>query len=162
MLPKIDNTDKKILKILQTDSDISNAELADKVGLSPAPCWRRIKRLEEKGIIKRRVAIIDSDSLGLEIVVFTTVKISAQAQHGLEDFERRVSRFDEITECYTVSGGMDYILRIVTTDMRAYERFLRDHLLQLPNIAEVHSRFAVSQVKYTTGLPLDLVETKAS
>ena len=158
----IDTTDKKILRLLQDDSDISNADLSEHVGLSAAPCWRRVKRLEEKGIIKRRVAIIDPDSLGLEIVVFTTVKISTQAQHGLEDFEKRVVRFDEITECYTVSGGMDYILRVVTTDMRAYERFLRDHLLQLPNIAEVHSRFAVSQVKYTTGLPLDLVETKST
>ncbi|MCZ4282495.1 Lrp/AsnC family transcriptional regulator [Kiloniella laminariae] len=156
----LDNTDKKILKLMQQDSDLSNAEIAERVGLSTAPCWRRIKRLEENGIIRQKVAILDPDSLGLEIVVFATVKVTAQAQHGLEDFERRVSRFDEITECYTVSGGMDYILRIVTTDMRSYERFLRDNLLQIPNIGEVHSRFAVSKVKYTTALPLDLIKTK--
>ncbi|WP_020593910.1 Lrp/AsnC family transcriptional regulator [Kiloniella laminariae] len=156
----LDNTDRKILKLMQQDSGLSNAEIAEQVGLSTAPCWRRIKRLEENGIIRQKVAILDPDSLGLEIVVFATVKVTAQAQHGLEDFERRVSRFDEVTECYTVSGGMDYILRIVTIDMRSYERFLRDNLLQIPNIAEVHSRFAVSKVKYTTGLPLDLVKTK--
>lgn len=159
MLQDLDEMDRRILGILQDDAGIANTELADRVGLSPAPCWRRVKRLEEAGFIARRVAILDPHALGLEIVVFATVKLASHENEALKQFERAMERYAEVTECYTVSGSMDFLLRVVTTDMRSYERFLREHILRMPSVAEVHSRFAVTQVKYTTALPLEPTES---
>ena len=160
MLERLDNVDRKILKILQETAGLSNAELAEKVGLSSAPCWRRVKRLEEAGIISRRVAILNPEALGLEIIVFASVKLAMHGQTALVDFENAVKAHDQVTECYTVSGSMDFLLRIVTTDMRSYEKFLREHVLTLPSVVEVDSRFVVTQVKYTTALPLEPVSAK--
>lgn len=157
MLQQLDAIDRKILRVLQEDAGIANTELAEQVGLSSAPCWRRVKRLEEAGIINRRVAILNPEALGLDILVFASVKLSLHENDALINFENAVKSYDQVTECYTVSGGMDFMLRIVTTDMRSYEKFLREHILRLPSVAEVHSRFAVTQVKYTTALPLDPV-----
>lgn len=156
MLINLNDTDKKILTAIQEDSTITNAELADLVGLSAAPCWRRIKRLEEKGIIARRVGILDPKALGLNIIAFANVKLSHIQEDALEDFEKEITKFSEVTECYTISGSMDFLLRIVTENMQSYERFLRKKLLRLPMVSEVNSHFAVTQVKYTTSLPLEL------
>lgn len=160
MLEQLDAVDRKILRLLQEDSALANTELAERVGLSSAPCWRRVKRLEELGIIARRVAILNPEALGLEIVVFASVKLAKHEKTSLTDFENAVKDYEQVTECYTVSGSMDFLLRIVTTDMRSYDRFLREHILQLPAVAEVDSRFVVTQVKYTTALPLDPVVAK--
>lgn len=160
MLQELDAVDRKILRLLQQDAGLSNTDLAERVGLSSAPCWRRVKRLEDMGIISRRVAILNPEALGLEIVVFASVKLAKHEKASLSDFENAVKDYEQVTECYTVSGSMDFLLRIVTTDMRSYDRFLREHILQLPAVAEVDSRFVVTQVKYTTALPLDPVVAK--
>ena len=156
MLIELSDIDKKILSAIQEDSSITNSELAEKVGLSAAPCWRRIKRLEEKGIIAKRVGILDTKALGLNIIAFANVKLSHIQEDALEEFEAEVTKFDEVTECYTISGSMDFLLRIVTENMQSYERFLRKKLLRLPMVSEVNSHFAVTQVKYSTAVPLEL------
>lgn len=156
MLIELSDTDKKILSIIQEDATITNAELAEKVGLSAAPCWRRIKRLEERGIISKRVGILDTKALGLNITAFANVKLSHVQEDALEEFEAAVTAFDEVTECYTISGSMDFLIRIVTENMQSYEVFLRKKLLKLPMVSEVNTHFAVTQVKYTTAVPLEL------
>ncbi len=156
MLIELDKIDKKILNAIQRDASITNSELADMVGLSAAPCWRRIKRLEERGIISRRVGLLDTKALGLNIIAFANVKLSHIQEDALEEFEAAVTKFDEVTECYTISGSMDFLIRIVTENMQSYERFLRKKLLRLPMVSEVNSHFAVTQVKYTTAVPLEL------
>jgi Lrp/AsnC family transcriptional regulator len=154
---RIDPIDRKILEVLQRDAGLSNAETASRVGLSPSPCWRRIQRLERDGVIRRRVALLDPEALGLSIVVFASVKLSSHGRQALPEFEQAIREYDEVLECYTVTGEVDFILRILTRDMHSYERFLRDHLLQMPTVAEVHSTIALTQVKYTTAVPLMLV-----
>lgn len=156
MLFKLSSIDKKILELLQEDSSLTNTEIADKVGLSTAPCWRRIKKLEDAGFISKRIALLNAEKLGLNIVAFANVKLSHHRDNALEDFEELIVVYAEVTECYTISGSMDYILRIVTTDMQAYENFLRQKLLKMDMVNEVHTQFAVTQVKYTPALPLEL------
>ncbi|MEZ5757247.1 MAG: Lrp/AsnC family transcriptional regulator [Emcibacteraceae bacterium] len=156
MLVKLSDIDRKILKTIQRDSSITNNELADLVGLSAAPCWRRIKKLEEMGIISKRVGLLDPKALGLNIIAFANVKLSHIQEDALEKFEKEVIKFDEVTECYTISGSMDFLLRIVTENMQSYEKFLRQKLLRLPMVSEINTHFAVTQVKYTTAVPLKL------
>jgi len=156
MLNDLSDIDKKILTVLQENSDLTNNELADMVGLSTAPCWRRVKRLEDMGLITKRVSLLDPKMLGLNIVVFASVKLSSHTEEALEHFEKAIRIYPEVTECYTISGSMDYMVRIITMDMQAYEKFLRQKLLKMDMVNEVHSRFAVTNVKYTTALPLEL------
>jgi len=148
--------DKKILGALQENSGLTNMELAAKVGLSTAPCWRRIKRLEDLGVITQRVALVDPKKLNLDIIVYASVKLSNHTEEALEVFESRIITCPEVTECYTISGSMDYMVRIITRDMKTYENFLRQKLLKMDMVQEVHSRFAVTKVKYTTAIPLTL------
>ncbi len=154
---RVDSIDLRILSELQQDASLSNAEIARRVGLSVSPCWRRIQRLDKAGMIRARVALLDPGRLGLGVTVFESVKLSSHGRQALPEFEEAIRRYPEVVECYTVTGEVDFILRVLTRDMQSYERFLRDHLLQLPHVAEVHSTIALTQVKYTTAIPLDLV-----
>ncbi len=151
----IDGIDRKILEVLQRDASLSNAQIASQVGLSVSPCWRRIQRLEREGVIRGRVALLDPAKLGFGVVVFASVKLSSHGRQALPEFESAIREHPEVLECYTVTGEVDFILRIVTQDMHTYEDFLRHHLLQMPTVAEVHSTIALTQVKYTTSLPLE-------
>ncbi len=151
---EIDDIDRRILELLQEDASLSSAQVAERVGLSASPCWRRIQRLEKAGVIRKRVALLDPAALGLGIVVFASVRLTSHGRQALPEFEAAVKRYPEVMECYTVSGGQDYLLRVATRDIHAYEVFLREQLLQLPSIAEVHSRIAITQVKYTTAMPI--------
>jgi len=155
-MERLDDLDLAILEVLQDDARLSNAAIASRVGLSPSPCWRRIQRLEQTGLIRARVALLDADRLGLGLVAFANVKLSAHGRQALPEFEQAIAQYDEVVECYTVTGEVDFVLRIVTRDTHSYERLLRDHLLQLPHIGEVHSTIALTQVKYTTRVPLSL------
>ena len=154
MPTKISATDKAILQLLQRDAALSTAEIADKVGLSQSPCWRRIRRLEEAGVIERRVALLNHEALGMEVVAFVTVKLSEHGRQNLEDFERQVARLPEVLECFTVTGDVDYILKIVGKDIRHFESFLRNELMTMTMIRETHSAIAVTEIKDTTELPL--------
>lgn len=150
----LDEFDRKILDQLQRDSTIAIADLAEQVGLSQSTCWRRINLLEQAGIIRSRVALLDPKALGIEVTVFANIKLSAHGRRSLNEFEEAISRSPEVVECYTMSGEMDFLLRIVARDIEAYERFLRETLLQMPSVQEVHSHIALSRVKHTTALPL--------
>ena len=154
----LDEFDKKILERLQRDSTIAVAALADQVGLSQSSCWRRINLLEQAGVIRERVALLDAKALGLEVTVFANIKLSAHGRRSLNEFEEAIAVCPEVVECYTMSGEMDFLVRIVTRDIESYERFLRSTLLQMPSVQEVHSHIALSQVKQTTALPLAAVK----
>jgi Lrp/AsnC family transcriptional regulator len=158
----LDATDRRILELVQRDGSLSSAAISERVGLSPSPCWRRIQRLEREGYIRGRVALLDAEKLGLAVVVFASVKLSAHGRQALPEFEQAIETCPEVMECYTVSGSVDFLLRVVTRDIHAYEVFLRDYLTQLPAVAEVHSRFAITQVKYTTELPLETAQLGAA
>ena len=147
--------DRKILRLLQHDADLSAAEVAEKVGLSQSPCWRRINRMQEEGLIERKVALLNHKKLGFSITVFVDIKLSAHGRSNLDEFEKAVVGYPEVLECYSMAGGSDYLLKVVARDISGYERFLRDHLLQRPHVQEAHSHIAMSVVKCTTELPLD-------
>jgi Lrp/AsnC family transcriptional regulator len=155
MQARLSPIDRKILRLLQHDADLSAAEIAERVELSQSPCWRRIHRLQEEGLIERTVALLNARKLGLGMTVFVEVKLSGHGRLYLTEFENAIIGHPEVMECYTMAGGMDFMLKVVAQDIAGYERFLRDHLLQLPHVQEAHSNIAMSTVKHTTELPLD-------
>lgn len=153
----LDKTDRKILQLLQGDASLSASDIAEKVNLSQPPCWRRIKRLEDNGVIDRRVAMLNRKSLGLNLVIYTEVKLTANGRQAVGAFEEKIRSFPEVTECYVMLGRIDFLLRIVTKDIEAYELFFRNDLSQLPGVQDINSSVALSEVKYTTELPLERV-----
>ena len=154
MQSSLDATDLRILRLLQHDASLSAAELADKIGLSQSPCWRRVQRLEQRGYIRRRVALLDPQALGLGFVAFVSVSLSEHGRHSLAGFEDAVREFPEVVECYTVTGQMDYLLKVVTRDIKGFEQFIRQRLTQLEGVREMHSQVAVTEINCTTELPL--------
>lgn len=154
---KLDNIDAKILHLIQSDAGLSVSDISDEVGLSSSPCWRRIKRMEELGIIKARVTLLDRKTLGLDFEVFVAVKLSLPNRVNMEKFEQAVSRMPEVIQCAVVTGAVDFMLRIVTTDMHAYEAFLREVLLSIDLVSDVQSRIVMRQSKDTTAVPLNLI-----
>jgi DNA-binding Lrp family transcriptional regulator len=149
--------DARILDLIQHDASLSVAEIAERVGLSSSPCWRRIRRLEDEGIVQRRVTILDREKLGLGFEVYCTVKLALPSRDNLEIFERSVGRWPEVAQCATVTGPADYELRIVTRDMHAFDDFLRDKILSLGLVSNIESRIVIRSVKNTTTVPLGLV-----
>ncbi len=154
-MPELNQTDIQILDALQRDGSLTTQEVADKINISQSPCWRRINRLEEKHFIERKVALLNRERLGMEVVVFATVNLTTQGRDKLELFEQEVEVLPEVMECYTMAGTWDYMLKIVVKDIRHYERFVREKLTRLSHIGEVHSHIAVTEIKNTTVLPLD-------
>jgi len=146
--------DIKILKLLQSDSDRSTSEIASILNMSQSPCWRRINHLIEQEVIKKQVAVINREKLGMDLVAFSTINLRETRRKNLEEFEADVMQFDEVVECYTMTGSWDYMLKIVVRDIRQYEKFVRSKLLELPMIGEIHSHLAVTEIKNTTELPL--------
>ena len=146
--------DIKILELLQSNADRSSAEIAEHLNMTQSPSWRRINRLEQEGIIAKKVAILNREALGMELVAFTTINLSAAGRKNMERFEEGVLKLEEVVECYTMTGAWDYMLKVVVRDIRHYEQFVRKRLLELPMIGEVHSHMAVTEIKNTTELPL--------
>ncbi|MBT3988955.1 MAG: Lrp/AsnC family transcriptional regulator [Rhodospirillaceae bacterium] len=151
----IDAIDSKIIAELQRNSDLSNLELAEKVGLSPSPCLRRVKMLQDAGIIKGKVTLIDAEKIGLNVSVFVQVTLEKQIEENLTAFEMEIDKCPEVVECYLMTGEADYLLRIVVTDLQAYEHFLKDRLTRFPGVLNIRSSFALNQVKYSTALPIN-------
>jgi DNA-binding Lrp family transcriptional regulator len=149
-----DKKDLRILKILQEQARISNSDLAQHVGLSPSPCWRRVRALEDAGVIQQYVALVSAKSVGLPINVFATVTLDKQIESALEAFETSVTKRPEVMECYLMTGEFDYLLRVVVPDLEAYEHFLLEHLTRIKGIASIKSSFSLKQVCYKTTLPL--------
>ena len=153
----LDPVDAKILGLLQHDASLSVAEVAERVGLSSSPCWRRIKRLEDVGIIQRRVTLLDREKLGLGFEVYATVKLTLPTKENLDQFEAAVQGWPEVIQCATVTGGEDYVLRIVTRDIHGFDDFLRDKLLSSELVSNCQSRIVVRGVKDSTAAPLGLL-----
>jgi len=155
MSQTITSQDVEILKLLQSDATLSSAAIAESINLSQSPCWRRINRLEEDGLIRRRVALLDRAALGMDVVVFATINLTSTGRQNLLEFERDIVEHHEVMECYTMTGIWDYMLKIVTRDIRHYEEFVRNTLTASPSIRELHSHMAVTEIKNSTELPLD-------
>src|ERR1700728_1569173 len=153
----LDSVDARILDLIQHDASLSVAEIAERVGLSSSPCWRRIKRLEDDGVMQRRVTILDREKLGLSFEVYCTVKLSLPTKDNLDTFEQSVQRWPEVVQCATVTGAADYELRIVTRDLHAFDEFLRDKILSLGLVSNIESRIVIRAVKNSTTVPLGLI-----
>ena len=153
-MKSLDSFDIKILRELQQNAEISMQDLGDRVGLSHTPCWRRVKRLEQDGVIRKKVTLLDAHALHLAVNVFVHVTLKNHQENGLTLFENSVQDIPEIVECYTVSGDRDFLLRVVVSDVTAYEHLLKHTLINLPGVDNLSSTFALRQVKYTTEYPL--------
>ncbi|MCZ4341703.1 Lrp/AsnC family transcriptional regulator [Sphingomonadaceae bacterium G21617-S1] len=152
---KLDSYERRILALLQEDCSLSATEIAERVGLSTTPCWRRIQRLRESGIIARQVALVDRRKIGLNAQIFAQVKLNAHGRQHLDEFTAAIRGFPEVLEAYVLMGPVDFLLRIVAADIEAYERFFFDKLSRLEGVQEINSIAALSEVKYTTALPLE-------
>jgi Lrp/AsnC family transcriptional regulator len=150
----MDDIDRKILRVLQEDASISIVDLAQKVGLSHTPCWRRVKQMEEAGIIRGRAVLLDQQLLGLPINVLANVKLKAHDEETLEAFEKAAAQQPAIVDCFIMGGDSDYALRIVVGSIDEYERLLKKTLLHFPGVAAMNSHFALKCVKNTTKLPI--------
>lgn len=153
-MPTLDAIDRKILAALQADSRITMQELAEKVGLSISPCHRRVKLLEQRGVISGYMALVDQRAVGLPVSVFISIKLVRQKEEDLDRFARAISKWDEVLECYLMTGNRDYLLRVVAADLASYEAFLKNKLTRLDGVASIESSFALSQVKYSIALPV--------
>ncbi|MEO1134981.1 MAG: Lrp/AsnC family transcriptional regulator [Pseudomonadota bacterium] len=156
---KLDHIDHKILKHLQENARITNAELAERVGLSPTPCLRRLRRLETEGIIKGYRTEINREALGVNVTVIILVKLEREDDKTLREFEAAIKDREEVMECYLVTGKFDYFIRVVVPSLATYETFLSETMLRMPNIATVESSFTLREVtrKVVTPLPQSII-----
>lgn len=150
----MDSIDRKILHLLQRDSTISVERLSDAVGLSPSPCWRRVQRLEQAGVIRGRVALLDPDRMGVGTTVFVSVRTTRHDMAWSERFCRAVADIPEIVEFYRMSGQLDYLMKLVVPDIPAYDRVYK-RLISIAELSDVSGSFAMERIKYTTALPVD-------
>ncbi|HEY1042397.1 MAG TPA: Lrp/AsnC family transcriptional regulator [Telluria sp.] len=150
----LDPASVKILEELQHNSELSTAELAERVGLSQTPCWRRQKELEETGVIERYAAIVDRRKVGLMVCCHAHVTLNRHAAGVVEEFENAIQLRDEVIECYETTGNSDYLIKVVVPDMEAYQAFLHDVLFKLKGVGNINTAVALREVKYTTALPL--------
>nr|WP_237444364.1 Lrp/AsnC family transcriptional regulator [Sinobacterium norvegicum] len=155
---KLDRTDKRILKLMQLDGRISNLELAEKVGLSPSPCSRRVKQLEDAGYIDRHVTILNSKKLALRLTAMVSISMDKHTPERFENFERHIEQYPEVIECALITGQTaDYLLKVVVPDMDYYQQFLLGKLTRIEGVTGVQSSFMLRSIKSTTALPLDYV-----
>ncbi|WP_226886897.1 Lrp/AsnC family transcriptional regulator [Nisaea nitritireducens] len=150
---KIDETDRRILALLQENADLSVAEIGTRVGLSSTPCWRRIQNLEKQGVIRKKVALLDRRAVDVPLTVFVMIRTSQHNDSWLEKFAKGVSEIPEVLEFYRMSGTVDYLLRIVVPSVETYDAVYK-RLISIADLAEVSSSFAMEEIKYTTALPL--------
>jgi DNA-binding Lrp family transcriptional regulator len=151
---RIDDIDRAILDVLQKDARISNVDLANAVGLSPAPCLRRVKALERDGVIEQYVALLNPLAVDCRVTVFVHISLDLHVGARLESFENALMARPEVLHCHLMTGDADYQLRVVVPDVTAYERFLKECLTQIPGVARIKSSFALRQIKYSTALPV--------
>ena len=153
----MDKFDKQILSILQQDATLSVSDIANQIGLSTTPCWRRIQAMEKNGIIRGRVALADAEKLNVGLTVFVMVRTNQHNPQWLDEFAKTAQEFPEIVEFYRMSGDVDYLLRVVVSDMKAYDSFYK-RLIDKASFADISSSFAMEEIKYTTALPVDYVK----
>lgn len=151
---ELDAVDVKMLAVLQKDASLSTAELAERVGISQSPCWRRLQRLREEGYIKSTVALLDRHKMGLGLQIFAQAKMSRLTDESRAELLRRIEAIPEILECYTVLGESDLMVKVIVPDMLWYQEFLISVLLKLPGVSDIHSVVTLSETKYTTAIPV--------
>jgi Lrp/AsnC family transcriptional regulator len=151
----LDRSDRLILDLLQREGALPVAEVAARTGLSTTTCWRRIQQLEQDGVIRGRVALLNRSALGLDVTIFAHVKLSTQGRDAIAAFAEAIRERPEVLDCYTTMGEWDFMLRIVTRDIKAYEAFYLDHLSKLPNVQSINSSVTVTVIKESTVLPID-------
>lgn len=151
---QLDHLDRRILQELQRDGRMTNQALAERVGLSPTPCLRRVRLLEAAGVITGYVATIDQQAVDLPVSVFISIKLERQREEELDRFAGAVAGWPEVMECYLMTGQRDYLMRVVCADLPAYETFLKEKLTRLDGVASIESSFALTQVKHTNVLPI--------
>ena len=151
---ELDAVDLRILRELQADAGLSNVALAARVHLSPSPCLARVKALENAGLIRQYVALLDAQKLGLHLNVFISISLKQQTRDALASFEAKISARDEVMECYLMTGNDDYLIRVAVPDMAALERFIIEQLSPMEEVEKIRSSFALKQVRYKTALPL--------
>lgn len=154
MVIALDEAEKRILAVLQVDAGLPLADIAQRVGLSSSPCWRRIQRLRAVGVITGQVVLLDRRAVGLSAHIFAQVRLTAQGREHIEDFAASIREFPEVLECYVMMGSIDFMLRIVASDIDAYEKFFFEKLSRVTGIQEINSMVALSQIKSTTALPI--------
>jgi Lrp/AsnC family leucine-responsive transcriptional regulator len=152
---ELDRIDLRILDVLQRQGRLSNQEIAEQVALSPSPCLRRIRRLEELGVIRQYVALLDPARIGLGLLAYVSVKLEKRGQPPMEDFKARVQAWPEVVACYAMTGDMDYLLRVHVEDLEHFSRFVMEQLMKQPGVLDVKSSFALDRIKDTTALPLN-------
>lgn len=152
----LDRIDLRILELMQHNGRLSNQELAERVSLSPSPCLRRIRRLEELGVIRGYVALLDPKKLGLGLLAYVSIKLEKRGKMPMDEFKARVQTWPEVVACYAMTGEMDYLLRVYVGDLEHFSRFVMDQLLKQPGVVDVKSSFALERIKDTTALPLTL------
>ena len=150
----MDKFDRKILKILQADGRISNQQLADEVGLSSAACWRRVKALEEQGVIRTYAALLDPDKVEKGLCVLVMVSLLRHSVDHTYSFEQAMKACPEVLQCYAITGNADFVLRVMVRDIKAYDLFLNEKVFPLEGISQVHSNFALREIKSETALPI--------
>jgi len=150
----MDDIDRRILKVLQDNADLSVAEVAERVGLSASPCWRRIQKLEAEGIIERRVALLNAEKMNVGVTVFIAIRTSQHDAKWLHEFAEQMTRIPEVVELYRMSGEIDYMMRVVVPDIKAYDAVYKRLIAAVP-LFDVSSSFAMEAIKYTTALPVD-------
>lgn len=152
----IDRYDRQIIATLQKDGRISNQQLADEVGLSTAACWRRVKALDESGVLKRYTTIVDPEALGYDLCVLIMVTLVRHQVNYSEDFQKAINECPEVLQCYALTGDYDYMLRVVIENMAAYDKFLNEKLFVIPGINQAKSNFALREIKNETAIPTGL------
>ncbi len=152
--PKLDEIDLKILRILQAEPEININDVGERVGLSHTPCWRRIRKMQDTGLLKGRVWLVDGELAGRDVSIFVFVRLDTHSTEVMDAFEAATQSIPEILQCYTVSGEFDYLLRVVVGSVRDYERTVKGKLLTLPHVGIMNSHFALNEVKNTTALPI--------
>lgn len=151
---EFDRASLQILEALQVDARLSTQALAEKVGLSATPVWRRVKELEDRGVIRGQVVLVDREKIGLSICVLANVSLVRHSEGAVEQFERLVGTRREIIECHAITGEADYVIKVVAADMKAYDLFLQQHIFKLPGVSSVRSNVVLREVKYETALPV--------
>lgn len=151
----LDRYDRRILELLQQDGSLTNLELAEKIGLSPSPCSRRVQKLEEQGFISRRIAVLNQQALGLDLTAIIQINIDKHTPERFENFENKIRTLPEVQQCYLITGqSADYVLQVVVPDMEAYQHFLLEKITRIEGVAGVHSSFVMRKVVDSIALPL--------
>jgi Lrp/AsnC family leucine-responsive transcriptional regulator len=151
----LDRIDRRILEQLQADGRLSNQELAERVSLSPSPCLRRVRALERAGVIRRYAALVEPQQVGLGLLAYVTVKLEKRGKMPVDQFARAVEGWPEVIACYSMTGDMDYLMRVQVEDLEHYSRFIMDKLLKQPGVIDIRTNFVLERIKETTALPLE-------